>query len=167
MKKLFTLAAIVITGLSIAQKTNTTNAAMAYKAYEQVRFTDYEQAAKDLLEAKSYIDLSAEHAETKNDPKTLMYLGKIYIEIPFCAQTSGDATLKAFDAEECYKKVLMHLKDQKPPIQKKCTLMTSTTTAVFIVRCIQTLESQCMMKVNMKRQWEACWEQPCLVKQWA
>jgi tetratricopeptide (TPR) repeat protein len=104
MKKLFTLAAIVISGLSIAQKTNTTNAAMAYKAYEQVRFTDYEQAAKDLLEAKSYIDLAAEHVETKNEPKTLMYLGKIYIEIPFCAQTSGDATLKAFDAEECYTK---------------------------------------------------------------
>jgi tetratricopeptide (TPR) repeat protein len=104
MKKLFTLAAIVISGLSIAQKANTTNAAMAYKAYEAVRFTDFEKAAKDLLEAKSYIDLAAEHVDTKNDPKTLMYLGKIYIEIPFCAQTSGDQTLKSFDGEECYKK---------------------------------------------------------------
>lgn len=103
MKKFFTLAAIVLSGISIAQKANTTNAAMAYKAYEAVRFEDFEQAAKDLLEAKSYIDLAAVHPDTKNEPKTLMYLGKIYIEIPFCAQTSGDATLKSFDGDSCYK----------------------------------------------------------------
>lgn len=105
MKNLFTLAAILFTGLIMAQKTNTTNAAMAYKAYEQAKFSgDFEQAAKDLLEAKGYIDLSAEHADTKNDPKTLMYLGKIYVEIPICAQISGDAELKAVDPEAAVKK---------------------------------------------------------------
>ncbi|MBK9192070.1 MAG: hypothetical protein IPM77_11455 [Crocinitomicaceae bacterium] len=65
MKKFFSLAAIVISAASFAQKTNTTNAAMAYKAYESAKYTDAEQAAKDLKEAKQYIDLSAEHVDTK------------------------------------------------------------------------------------------------------
>lgn len=99
MKKIFSLAAMVISVATFAQKTNTTNAAMAYKSYESAKYTDAEQAAKDLKEAKQYIDLSAEHVDTKNEPKTLMYLGFIYIEIPICAAMSGDADLKAIDPE--------------------------------------------------------------------
>ena len=114
MKKFFTLVAIAGASLTFAQKTNTTNAAMAYKSYEQAKYGgDFEQAAKDLLEAKSYIDLSAEHVDTKNDPKTLMYLGFIYIEIPVCAAVSGDATLKAVDAEQSVEKGFNALKASK------------------------------------------------------
>src|SRR5688572_7930699 len=100
MKKFFTLVALAGSVLTFAQKTNTTNAAMAYKAYEQAKYSDAEDAARELLEAKKYIDLSAEHVDTKSDPKTLMYLGFIYIEIPICAAMSGDATLKAVDPEQ-------------------------------------------------------------------
>jgi len=118
MKKFLTVVAIAGSALTFAQKTNTTNAAMAYKAYDGLRpmpftYTDAEDAAKELLEAKSYIDLSAAHAETKNDPKTLMYQGFIYIEIPFCAAVSGDATLKAIDAEQAAEKGFKSLEASK------------------------------------------------------
>ena len=79
MKKLFTIIAIASSVFAISQKTNTTNAAMAYKSYEQAKMGgDWEQGAKDLLEAKGYIDQSAEHVDTKNDPKTLMYLCRFF-----------------------------------------------------------------------------------------
>jgi tetratricopeptide (TPR) repeat protein len=113
-KKLSLFAALMITGFSFAQKTNTTNAAMAYKSYEQAKYSgDFEQAAKDLLEAKTYIDLSAAHVDTQNDPKTLMYQGFIYIEIPICAAISGDAALKAEDAEKSVDKGFASLKKSK------------------------------------------------------
>ncbi|MBK8925819.1 MAG: hypothetical protein IPM74_07885 [Crocinitomicaceae bacterium] len=114
MKKLFTIIAIASSVFAISQKTNTTNAAMAYKSYEQAKMGgDWEQAAKDLLEAKGYIDLSAEHVDTKNDPKTLMYLGFIYVEIPICAGFSGDATLKAVDPETAMEKGFKAFEDCK------------------------------------------------------
>lgn len=114
MKKLFTLVAIVAASFTFAQKSNTTSAAVAYKSYEQAKYSgDFEQAAKDLLEAKKYIDLAAEHAETKADPKTLMYVGKIYIEIPICAAISGDATLKAVDGEQAVEKGFKAFEESK------------------------------------------------------
>ena len=114
MKKSALFIALVFSGLGYAQKTNTTNAAMAYKSYEQAKYGgDFEQAAKDLLEAKSYIDLSAVHVDTQNDPKTLMYQGFIYIEIPICAAISGDAALKAEDAEKSVEKGFESLKKSK------------------------------------------------------
>jgi len=113
MKRIALFSAIVISTLSFAQKTNTTNAAMAYKSYEQSKGSDMEQAAKDLLEAKTYIDLAAVHVETQNDPKTLMYLGKIYIEIPIFGGMSGDAALKAVDPEEALKKGFESFKKSK------------------------------------------------------
>lgn len=120
MKKFFTLVALVSSVLTFAQKTNTTNAAMAYKSYEQAKYGgDFEQAAKDLLEAKSYIDLSAEHVDTKNDPKTLMYLGFIYVEIPICGAISGDATLKAIDADQAVEKGFKAFEDSKKNDPKK------------------------------------------------
>jgi tetratricopeptide (TPR) repeat protein len=119
MKKFFTLVALAGSVLTFAQKTNTTNAAMAYKAYEQVKYTDAADAAKELIEAKKYIDLSAEHVDTKNDPKTLMYLGFIYVEIPICAAMSGDATLKAVDPEQAVEKGFKAFEDSKANDPKK------------------------------------------------
>ncbi|MBI3135439.1 MAG: tetratricopeptide repeat protein [Bacteroidetes bacterium] len=119
MKKFFTLVALAGSALTFAQKTNTTNAAMAYKSYEQAKYTDAEQAAKDLIEAKTYIDLSAVHVDTKNDPKTLMYLGFIYVEIPICAAISGDATLKAIDPEQSVEKGFKAFEDSKANDPKK------------------------------------------------
>src|SRR5687768_12560935 len=100
MKKLSLFAALVFTAFSFAQKANTSTAALAYKDYFNAKLSgDWEKAAKDLTEAKEYIDLAAAHVDTQNDPKTLMYQGFIYLEIPTCAMASGDATLKAIDAE--------------------------------------------------------------------
>ncbi len=114
MKKLLMILAIGLSSVVVAQKSNTTNAAMAYKAYEKAKFTgDYEQAAKDLNEAKEYIDQSAAHADTQKDPKTLMYLGMVYIEIPICAAMSGDETLSAVDSEEAVTKGFDALKESK------------------------------------------------------
>ena len=120
MKKIGLVVALAVSSLVFAQKTNTTNAAMAYKSYEQAKYGgDFEQAAKDLLEAKEYIDLSAAHVDTQNDPKTLMYLGFIYIEIPICGQISGDATLKAVDPEMAVEKGFASLKKSKEVDTKK------------------------------------------------
>jgi hypothetical protein len=82
MKKLILGAFVVLSTLTYAQKSNTTNAAMAYKNYfSSLSEGDVEKATKDLLEAKDYIDKSAAHESTMNDPKTLMYKGKIYDEL--------------------------------------------------------------------------------------
>lgn len=120
MKKIGLVVALAVSSLVFAQKTNTTNAAMAYKSYEQAKGGgDFEQAAKDLLEAKDYIDKSAVHVDTQNDPKTLMYQGFIYIEIPICGQMSGDATLKAIDSEMAVEKGFASLKKSREVDTKK------------------------------------------------
>jgi tetratricopeptide (TPR) repeat protein len=114
MKKLSLFAALLITGFSFAQKSTTVDAAMAYKDYQAAMMDgDFEQAAKDLNEAKGYIDQAAVHAETQNDPKTLMYQGFIYIDIPILAGASGDPALKAVDQEMALTKGFESLKKSR------------------------------------------------------
>lgn len=100
MKKIILGAFVVLSTLTYAQKGNTTNAAMAYKHYlESMMGGDMEQGAKDILEAKEYIDKSAAHESTMNDPKTLMYKGMIYIDMPMIGEAANNETIKAMDAE--------------------------------------------------------------------
>jgi tetratricopeptide (TPR) repeat protein len=103
MKKLLLVAAIGLTSIAFSQKGNTSSAGIAYKNYESNFFGgDYENAAKELWDAKGFIDKSYTHDDTKDDPKTLMYYGKIYIAIPQCAAITGDENLSGVDAETAF-----------------------------------------------------------------
>lgn len=88
---------IVLTGMiaflaiaGFAQKSNVTNAAMAYSSYMENMTADPATAKKDLLEAKSYIDLACVHTETIADPKAWMYKGKIYIDLSAMVMAATD-----------------------------------------------------------------------------
>lgn len=97
-KKLVLGVLLMVSSLTFAQKNNTTNAAMEYKHYqESIAGGDVEQAAKDIWEAKKYIDLSAAHETTMNDPKTLMYKGKIYIEIMQVGMMANNQDILSLD----------------------------------------------------------------------
>lgn len=114
MKKLLLFAAVALVSVAYSQKGNTSSAGIAYKNYEtNLMSGDYEAAAKELNDAKSFIDLSYVHDETKDDPKTLMYYGKIYISIPVCATVSKDETLMKVDAEKAVKDGFAALKRSK------------------------------------------------------
>lgn len=65
---------------AFAQKVNETSAAVEFKNNFQPAFMsqDMEKAGSSLLKAKGFIDLAAEHADTKESPKTQYYKGEIY-----------------------------------------------------------------------------------------
>ncbi len=103
MKKILIAVGIVFSTLTFAQKGETTNAAMAYKHYgESMRAQDIEAAYNDLKEAKGYIDKSAAHETTKNDPKTLMYKGFIYMDYPQVAMQMGDKSMDSSTIEKMF-----------------------------------------------------------------
>jgi Tfp pilus assembly protein PilF len=74
------IAGILLTGFqSMAQKSNETSAVLEYrKTTEAMSAGDMVLAKKSLDKAKGFIDLAAEHADTKESPKTLFYKGEIY-----------------------------------------------------------------------------------------
>jgi len=102
MKRVLLVAAIGLTSIAFSQKGNTSSAGIAFKNYWSLKLSggDAEEQAKELRDAKEFIDKSYVHEDTKDDPKTLMYYGKIYIEIPFCAAMSGDEELSAVDSQK-------------------------------------------------------------------
>ena len=85
MKNLLRSSALIVCGIALTtsalgQKKNETSAAVEFKNKYQVAFVsgDNEGAKKALIAAKGFIDLAAEHPETKESPKTLYYKGEIY-----------------------------------------------------------------------------------------
>jgi tetratricopeptide (TPR) repeat protein len=72
--------ALIISASTFAQKKNETSAAVEFKTKYQVSMGsgDIDGAKKALIAAKGFIDLAAEHVETKESPKTLYYKGEIY-----------------------------------------------------------------------------------------
>lgn len=97
MKRLLLFLLIGATSAGFAQKSNVSSAGIAFKNYMSEKMTDMESAAKELVDAKGFIDQAYTHDETKDDPKMLMYHGMIYIEIAFAAQASGNVTLLQVD----------------------------------------------------------------------
>jgi tetratricopeptide (TPR) repeat protein len=88
-----TIVIALIAMIGVAQNGNVTNAASAYNDYRSnLANGNKEQATKKLLEAKTYIDMAMEHPETKDNPKALMYKGKIYFELAGIVATSEDET---------------------------------------------------------------------------
>lgn len=96
------IAGLLLVSTSVmAQKSMTTNAAMVWKSYmANISSKNVESAEKDLLEAIGYITKSANHESTMNDPKTLMYKGKIYCEAAKLGAMSKNEALKAFGNEK-------------------------------------------------------------------
>ena len=62
--------------IGFAQKQNVTDAAMLMKKYNPM--AGAEAAKKTVEDAKKFIDLAAEHPETKEDLKMHLYRGEIY-----------------------------------------------------------------------------------------
>jgi len=94
--KSFTLivATAVVSTFSFGQKINETSAAVEFKnkfqpALMQGKIDDAKNA---LLSAKKYIDLAAEHPDTKASSKTLYYKGEIYGGAVQLAMMSGDSS---------------------------------------------------------------------------
>ena len=114
MKRIiFGLAFIGLALNATAQKSNTTNAALAYKSSEtNFNKQDLEAAYNDLKEAKEYIDKSAVHDDTKNDPKTLMYKGKIYIDYSIVGPGVDGASFE-FDSEQMREEGFKAFEDSK------------------------------------------------------
>ncbi|MFT4600858.1 MAG: hypothetical protein ACI857_001035, partial [Arenicella sp.] len=105
MKRLLLIATVAVTSVTFSQKGKASSAGLAFKAYWQEKLSggDPETQAKELHDAMVFIDEAYAHEDTKNDPKTLMYYGKIHIEIPMCAVATGDEKLSAIDAEKSIK----------------------------------------------------------------
>lgn len=103
MKKIILGLVLLVGTGAMAQKNNTTSAAVAFKSAFQAKMSgDAEAAFTEMKEAKEYIDKAIVHEDTKNDPKTLMYQGKIYIECAFLsAMVEGENT--TMDAENLMK----------------------------------------------------------------
>lgn len=88
----FIAGTMVLTTIAFGQKKNETSAAVEYqnKYLPALMNGDMPAAKKALLSAKDYIDLAAEHPETKESPKTLYYKGEIYSGAASIAMTTGD-----------------------------------------------------------------------------
>jgi tetratricopeptide (TPR) repeat protein len=114
MKKIILGALVLSTTLTFAQKKNTTNAAMSYQEAQKSGMSGkFEEATTALLEAKTYIDLAAAHADTKTDPKTLMYKGKIYLEVGVFGTMAKNETVMAMDLEKLADEGVSSLKSVK------------------------------------------------------
>ncbi|MFD1553470.1 hypothetical protein DNU06_07300 [Putridiphycobacter roseus] len=111
MKKMMIIGLTLLTTASFAQKNNTTNAAMSWKAYQSSKNSgNMEMAEKELLEAVNFISKSAAHESTQNDPKTLMYKGKIYCEAAVVGAEAKTEALKALGNKETSKEGLAAFK---------------------------------------------------------
>ena len=116
MKQLvYTIGLVLLTSVSFAQKKNVQSASKYLNdAREAMRDQDMEQAAKDFIGAKDYIDQASQHEDTQNDPKMFMYRGEIYLEM--AGIVAIDSTNEAFaelDAEEMTEIGMNSLKKSK------------------------------------------------------
>ena len=91
------VGALLVSSLSFGQKKNETSAAVEFKNKyaPAMQSGDMEIAKKTILSAKEYIDLAAEHPDTKESAKTLYYKGEIYVAIADLADRKADSDLSA------------------------------------------------------------------------
>lgn len=114
MKRLLLVAAIGFVSIAFSQKGNTSSAGIAFRNYmTNMQEGDMESAQKELKDAKNFIDLSYVHDETKDDPKTLMYYGKIYISLAAMSAMSEDPELKELDGVKAFNDGMAALKRSK------------------------------------------------------
>jgi hypothetical protein len=94
--------ALIISASTFAQKKNETSAAVEFKNKYQMSMAsgDVEGAKKALIAAKGFIDLAAEHVETKESPKTLYYKGEIYANFLMVGMQTMDTTFMKIGGED-------------------------------------------------------------------
>ncbi|MEO9533208.1 MAG: tetratricopeptide repeat protein [Crocinitomicaceae bacterium] len=98
MKSLLLLVAVAITSVTFSQKGNTSSAGIAWKNFKSnLMGGDMDAAAKELADAKDFIDKSFVHEDTKDDPKTLMYYGMIYFTASSLVNQTEEDRLNAID----------------------------------------------------------------------
>lgn len=110
-KAIYGLTLLAFTSGSLfAQTNNRVSAHDAFMDFMKLQKDNPTAAKGKLLEAKKYIDLAAEHPETKNDPKTLTYKGKIYF---FVAALAGakDAQFAEFDPNKMGEAAIQSFKE--------------------------------------------------------
>jgi tetratricopeptide (TPR) repeat protein len=94
--------ALIISASTYAQKKNETSAAVEFKTKYQVSMGsgDIDGAKKALIAAKGFIDLAAEHVETKESPKTLYYKGEIYANFLMVGMQTMDTTFMKLGGDD-------------------------------------------------------------------
>ncbi|MDP5010703.1 MAG: tetratricopeptide repeat protein [Crocinitomicaceae bacterium] len=94
--------ALIISASTFAQKKNETSAAVEFKNKYQMSMAsgDVEGAKKALIAAKGFIDLAAEHVETKESPKTLYYKGEIYANFLMVGMQTMDTTFMKLGGDD-------------------------------------------------------------------
>ena len=94
--------ALIISASTFAQKKNETSAAVEFKTKYQVSMGsgDIDGAKKALIAAKGFIDLAAEHVETKESPKTLYYKGEIYANFLMVGMQTMDTTFMKLGGDD-------------------------------------------------------------------
>jgi tetratricopeptide (TPR) repeat protein len=94
--------ALIISASTFAQKKNETSAAVEFKNKYQMSMAsgDVEGAKKALIAAKEFIDIAAEHVETKESPKTLYYKGEIYANFLMVGMQTMDTTFMKIGGED-------------------------------------------------------------------
>jgi len=94
--------ALIISASTFAQKKNETSAAVEFKNKYQMSMAtgDVEGAKKALIAAKEFIDLAAEHVETKESPKTLYYKGEIYANFLMVGMQTMDTAFMKIGGED-------------------------------------------------------------------
>lgn len=94
--------ALIISASTFAQKKNETSAAVEFKTKYQVSMGsgDIDGAKKALIAAKGFIDLAAEHVETKESPKTLYYKGEIYANFLIVGMQTMDTTFMKLGGDD-------------------------------------------------------------------
>lgn len=112
MKNSLLVSTLLISSLSFGQKKNETSAAVEFKNKfaPAIQSQDYETAKKSILSAKEFIDLAAQHPETKESGKTLYYKGEVYLGIMSLALASGDADLSKIATPEFMEQGVQALK---------------------------------------------------------
>ncbi|MFN5909783.1 MAG: tetratricopeptide repeat protein [Bacteroidota bacterium] len=102
MRSTLIIGGLIITTATFAQKKNETSAAVEFKnKYQMAQMSgDMETAKKALIAAKGYIDLAADHPETKESPKTLYYKGEIYANFLIIGMQSQDTSFLKMAGED-------------------------------------------------------------------
>lgn len=106
--KVFTSAlffgGIILANFANAQKTNETSAAVEFKNKYMIAMMqgNYDDAKAALISAKKFIDLAAEHVDTKESPKTLYYKGEIYSNFLILGLQTMDTNFVKLAGEDAF-----------------------------------------------------------------
>ena len=96
------LSVIASNTVSYGQKKNETSAAVEFKNKYQMAVAtgDFETAKKSLISAKEFVDLAAEHVDTKDSQKTMWLKGEIYANFMILGMQTQDTSFMKIGGED-------------------------------------------------------------------